>query len=679
MYRSKDIQTLLNHNGDAHILWHDNDCNPYYESRVKNVGVIIDRQIKEHLCYNKKTSAYLDELNIQHITINLGQNTEEGIDNTYVSDVDVVQNKEISGYYELDEFGENESEENGIEYIMEDEEDESEEFKFELDKLLLEKSEQNETVDNNSEEYNDNESNEESNEQIKIIKVNDVFDKVYVISLKKDVNKKHCMSNKLGSLGIKFEFFEAIDGSIEPYITSYNAYKKLPYDSPGSHFYELSRRMKAIRSPGAYGYLLTWQKLLTYCVKSSYKNILVFDDDAIFDTNFNTKFNIFMDNISGNWKIITLGVSQHIWKNVNIKNHYYNTPVYTDGSFAIGINYSVYDLLLKETNKLNCAFDSGPIRSIYAKYHDNCFTSYPNIVIADVSVSSIGGSRNMIEFAKKAKWNLSNFNYNNCNTNPISDVPLNFVTIIIPMYNAENTIEICLQSLVDQTYDNMEIIVVNDFSTDLSETKVNIFTNKYKNIKLIHLEKNSGCYTARNVGIKHAKGQYIGFQDADDISLPTRIEKQVKALTEKNIIMCGCNFFRAKQEFTLDNIEANIVNQQKTYDECRSRFGLITLMFDREIFDKYGLYREDYRHSMDAEFVERIYYKLYKKICKVNIHTLLCTNNSENYKFYHKTNELLYVSTPMTKKNISSIFKQSTKDAVRRQVIKDLIKNKVKY
>lgn len=530
---------------------------------------------------------------------------------------------------------------------------------------------------NNSDNSGDTNVSDSSNILVQsenVYTVNDIFEKVYIINMTKDTHKKENMKNKMHSLGIKYEFFEGIDGSTEPYICKYNEYNALSYDHPNAHYYEQSRNSKAIRSSGAYGYLLTWKKILEKSIEKGYENILVFDDDVMFDKDFNIKFNKFIDKVNKDWKIITLGVSQHVWGNVNIKDSYYVTPEYTDGSFAIGINSSVFSALLNETNKFNCAFDSGPVRYIYKKYNTKCFTSYPNIVIADVSVSTIGGPRDMIEFSRKVKWNLHNFSYKHS----IGSNDPFLVTVIVPMYNSESTISMSLQSLVNQTYHSLEIIVVNDASTDKSKEQVEKFVEKHNNVRLINLKENSGCYVARNTGIKAAKGNYIGFHDADDVSLPMRIEKQVKILMENNVLLCGCNFSRLQEEFNLDNVLEQIKIQQKNYNECKARFGLVTILFKKSVFDLYGLYRDDYRHSMDAEFIERIYFKLYGKLSKTHIHTLLCTNNVENKEFYYKLDELLYVSTPMTHTNISSTYGKNVKENVRKKVIRDILENNVK-
>ncbi|MGD7044462.1 glycosyltransferase family 2 protein [Jeotgalibacillus proteolyticus] len=89
------------------------------------------------------------------------------------------------------------------------------------------------------------------------------------------------------------------------------------------------------------------------------------------------------------------------------------------------------------------------------------------------------------------------------------------VSVIVPVYNAEKFLEVCIKSLVNQTLKECEFIFVNDGSTDGSEMIITRYTKSDKRIKLIN-QKNSGVSAARNAGIEKAMGKYIGFVDADD-------------------------------------------------------------------------------------------------------------------------------------------------------------------
>ncbi len=100
------------------------------------------------------------------------------------------------------------------------------------------------------------------------------------------------------------------------------------------------------------------------------------------------------------------------------------------------------------------------------------------------------------------------------------------VSVIIPMYNAENTIEECLKSLTGQTiFDDMELIIVDDRSDDYSVEKAAAFENKYPdNIVIVKLSENGGPGRARNIAMEYASGEYIGFVDSDDAVVPVMYE-----------------------------------------------------------------------------------------------------------------------------------------------------------
>lgn len=104
------------------------------------------------------------------------------------------------------------------------------------------------------------------------------------------------------------------------------------------------------------------------------------------------------------------------------------------------------------------------------------------------------------------------------------------VSVVIPAFNRGKTISYCLNSVLAQTYENIEVVVVDDCSTDNTVEVVNGYSDP--RVRCIVLEKNSGAQAARNRGIKEATGDWIAFQDSDDEWKPRKLEKQVEALAE---------------------------------------------------------------------------------------------------------------------------------------------------
>lgn len=119
------------------------------------------------------------------------------------------------------------------------------------------------------------------------------------------------------------------------------------------------------------------------------------------------------------------------------------------------------------------------------------------------------------------------------------------VSVIVPVYNAEKTLTRCLDSIVGQTYKDMEIILVNDGSSDSSRTICEKYCSEHIFFRLIN-QINLGPGTARNTGIDNVKGKYISFIDADDYVESTMIEEMVNVAEKNQAEMVICNYY---QEF----------------------------------------------------------------------------------------------------------------------------------
>jgi glycosyltransferase involved in cell wall biosynthesis len=116
------------------------------------------------------------------------------------------------------------------------------------------------------------------------------------------------------------------------------------------------------------------------------------------------------------------------------------------------------------------------------------------------------------------------------------------VSIITPLYNSEAFIGETIKSILNQTYTNWELLLIDDFSTDDTIDIVNDFILKSDNIKLITNEINQGAAISRNKGIMEAKGDYIAFLDADDLWKPEKIEKQIVFMQNQNCDVCFCSY-----------------------------------------------------------------------------------------------------------------------------------------
>lgn len=123
------------------------------------------------------------------------------------------------------------------------------------------------------------------------------------------------------------------------------------------------------------------------------------------------------------------------------------------------------------------------------------------------------------------------------------------ISVIVPVYNVEEFVKKCLDSLVRQSYKNLEIIVIDDGSTDNSGRICDEFAEKEKNVKVFH-RKNGGLSDARNFGIKKASGEIIAFVDSDDFVDEEYIGVMYGKMTRKDVdvVVCGYNFVKPKKD-----------------------------------------------------------------------------------------------------------------------------------
>lgn len=170
------------------------------------------------------------------------------------------------------------------------------------------------------------------------------------------------------------------------------------------------------------------------------------------------------------------------------------------------------------------------------------------------------------------------------------------VSVILATKNNEPTIEKAVISLMQQTHRNLEIIVIDDASTDGTRNAVRMLQEADSRIRLVVNERHAGTGASRNRGLEAARGNYITFQDGDDYSLSHRIEMQVAAFRKfPNKKLVTCNYVRE----TADGFPIQV--NDKRVMEC-----VISMMFPRkEILNAVG-YFDDLSVSEDTDYIERI-------------------------------------------------------------------------
>lgn len=135
------------------------------------------------------------------------------------------------------------------------------------------------------------------------------------------------------------------------------------------------------------------------------------------------------------------------------------------------------------------------------------------------------------------------------------------ISIIIPVYNGERYIAQCIESIINQTYQNWSLLLVNDGSTDGSGKICDMYAVRDKRITVVHKE-NEGAAAARNYGMKHTQGNLVSFIDCDDWIEPTMYETMVAELIDDiDIVMCGY-----LEEYADNNKKKCICHRKEIYD-----------------------------------------------------------------------------------------------------------------
>ncbi len=186
------------------------------------------------------------------------------------------------------------------------------------------------------------------------------------------------------------------------------------------------------------------------------------------------------------------------------------------------------------------------------------------------------------------------------------------VSVVIPMYNAQDWIEGLLESIQKQTYNKIEIILVDDGSTDMSLELVTKFSNHNPGISLKVISRsNSGVSDSRNEGVRQATGELVAFVDSDDIWMAEKIERQVDTILSSNASAVACSYviFRDSDQKLLDVINPKwSAKSVENWLLFRSYGGLLssTLMISKDTFYQAGPFRSNLSLSADIEFAWRL-------------------------------------------------------------------------
>jgi len=181
------------------------------------------------------------------------------------------------------------------------------------------------------------------------------------------------------------------------------------------------------------------------------------------------------------------------------------------------------------------------------------------------------------------------------------------VSVVIPVYNGEAFVAAAINSALTQQYENIEIIVVNDLSTDNTLTVLEAFSDQ---IRVINNNENKGASFSRNQGIKAATGDYIAFLDADDIWFPNKLNRQLGALASHP--ECSFSYGLVKVQAITEEHDEVLNSQDKDFCPIKIRnlrdvfkspyFSTSTIIIAKKLCNDIGFFREDLNTAEDIDF-----------------------------------------------------------------------------
>ena len=214
------------------------------------------------------------------------------------------------------------------------------------------------------------------------------------------------------------------------------------------------------------------------------------------------------------------------------------------------------------------------------------------------------------------------------------------VSFVISAYNDEELIINSLESVVSQTYKNIEILILDDASEDGTLLQIENFAKQHKNIRVYKNKKNIGLTKSLNLLIKEANGEYIARQDSDDFSNINRIREQINTMKELDLDFCGTRAVIKQNNKIIPNLSFYL--PKSLLIKYKNPFVHGTLVFKKKVFEEVGGYNEKFYYSQDYKLIIDLIQKKYKfKIIKKPYYVL---NYSDNISINFR-NEQKYFAT----------------------------------
>ena len=340
----------------------------------------------------------------------------------------------------------------------------------------------------------------------KIISVgcfNQYFDHIYILNKLNDHESWFTIVNTIKEKSVNIEYYSRF-----PLIKENNETINKEWESGYNRFLNLSE----------FCWIKTFGNLIELAKKNNNQTCLVIIDSVKFHQNSNKLLEKIRNRLKNNWDVIYLGAIQKYYQNI-AKDIVYKANDMTLGYFALAIRNNLFQEIInfcKNPNK-NMETFMNSIKQNYTVYVSN-----PNIII---------NPNEKISY-RSVDWNLESY------ITQLTKSTQPLISVIMTAHNSEKWILFSMESVLNQTYQNIELIIIDDNSSDSTKEIIKKYQQVDDRIRLIENTQNYGTYISKNIGIKQSRGYWITFQDSDDYSMLNRLELQLSKVKDGKHMVC---------------------------------------------------------------------------------------------------------------------------------------------
>ena len=197
------------------------------------------------------------------------------------------------------------------------------------------------------------------------------------------------------------------------------------------------------------------------------------------------------------------------------------------------------------------------------------------------------------------------------------------LSVIVPVYNVENYIEACIQSLLVQSFDDFEIIIVDDGSKDSSIERAHEITKNIDKVRIL-TKVNGGLSDARNFGIEHSNGEYLAFIDSDDTIHPDMFEVMMRKILDEQADVCSCDLEYVYPNGRKERSSGMVIKDMNPYSIMLTNNSACNKIFKRDLFNHIrfplGRWYEDLatipiilKQACKVVYVDQVFYYYFQR------------------------------------------------------------------